>query len=172
MPDDLDSSNGIIRAFTWVIGHGGLFVRLVRVVQALAGVYLVVLGCYIGNAPFHLIWNGTRAQGQIVDFRSKNISAPPSTNGVRYGGSMSAYMPIVEFSANNRLIRIQDWIGSASGGGLHAEVRVLYDASDPTNAIVDRPIAKWMPWGPILLVGMFLIWNALKKLLTERRPDA
>jgi hypothetical protein len=34
---------------------------------------------------------------------------------------------------------------------------VLYDPVHPTSAMIDRQVMNWIPWGPTIGVGAFLI---------------
>ena len=57
----------------WVNRFGRAFLRYVRLLQLLAGLFLMVFGYYIGRAHFDLIVEGSRTQGRIVDYKEERI---------------------------------------------------------------------------------------------------
>ena len=69
-------------------------------------------------------------------------------------------MPIVEFRASARVVRFTDWLGSRSAGQLSDEVTVLYDPANPSQAMIDRPVMNWIPWMPIAVTGLLLVFAA------------
>jgi hypothetical protein len=126
------------------------------ILQALAGAVLLFVANIQGHDHFHLIQDGVRAPGTVVDFKEHNFR---SDDGA---GSDTALMPIVEFQAGGRIVRFQDWKGSDSGASLRAPVTVLYDPARPSDAMIDRPVWNWLPWAPIGAVGLFLALVAIK----------
>jgi hypothetical protein len=125
--------------------------RYLPVAQLLTGVFLVFLGYAIGKDHLHLLRQGARAPGRIVDYKRETFrnSARSSTS--------TGFMPIVQFRDGDRLIQFKDWLGSGSVGFLGKPVTVLYDPTNPSAAMIDRPVWNWIPWGPTLAIGIFLI---------------
>jgi hypothetical protein len=41
-------------------------------------------------------------------------------------------------------------------------VTVLYDAEKPNLAMIDRPVWNWIPWGPTLGMGLFLLFVGVR----------
>jgi len=94
---------------------------------------------------------------------SKTIR-PRTGNSGRTG-----YMPVVEFQAADRTQLFTNWLGSSRSPSLNQMVPVLYDAADPSVAMIDQPVMNWIPWGPTAVVGGFLVLVGIMGLL--RRPS-
>jgi len=131
--------------------------RVFRLIQFVVGLGLVVFSCYIGKNNFYLIWKGVRTQGTIVDFKQVYWTSQSGSGTTTH----SPFMPIVEFQSNNQIVRFQDNMGSNSAAGLNSQITVLYDPANPDHAIIERPILNWMPWGPMLAMGIFLLLVSL-----------
>jgi hypothetical protein len=127
--------------------------------QALAGAVLLIAAYIMGHAHFHLIRQGVRAPGTVVDHEQQVFTSRSSSGGTR---STLALMPIVEFKAGEQTVRFKDWMGSSSGGDQYDRVTVLYDPARPSDAMIDRPVWNWLPWAPIGAVGLFLTLVAIK----------
>ncbi len=132
--------------------------QVFRMIQIVVSIGLIIFSCYIGKNNFYLIWNGMRTQGTIVDFKQVHWTSR-GKNGTT---TNSPFMPIVEFQINDQVVRFQDSVGSNSSAGLKSQITVLYDPDDPVHAIIERPIMNWIPWGPMLTVGLFLLLIALR----------
>ena len=73
-------------------------------------------------------------------------------------------MPVVEYRAmGDKRIRFEDWLGKSSTGMLNESVPVLYETTDPSVAMIDRPVWNWMPWAPIIAVGLFLVFDGIRR---------
>jgi hypothetical protein len=138
--------------------------RYMFVPQLLVGVFLLFMANHVGSTNLHLIRAGVRAPGRVVGNEQHNFGSSVGNSGTMRTG----FLPIVEFSANGQKIRFTDWLGSSSAGSFPDRVTVLYDASQPSVAIIDRPLMNWMPWAPIGAVGCFLCFVGLKGLLKSR----
>ena len=147
----------INRLLEWSAGNRAKGLRYARVAEALVGLFLLLLGYYIGKEHFHLIWQGVRAQGTIVAYKQESLGQPA-------GGDVAwdyASLPIVRFQAGDQVVEFKDWMGSK------AEVRnvpviVLYDPVNPSAAMIDRPLWNWLPWAPTMGVGLFLVLVATR----------
>jgi len=146
---------------TWMLANKPKVLRYTRMLQVLTGIILLTLGWHFGHMQFHLIRTGTKAQGKIVG--SKTVR-PRTGNSGRTG-----YMPVVEFQAGDRTQLFTNWLGSSRSPLLNRIVPVLYDAADPSVAMIDRPVMNWIPWGPTAAVGGFLVLVGILGLL--RRPS-
>ena len=154
--------SGIDRLAGWTVSNKAAVLRYTRVVQAIVGLFLLILGYYIGKEHFHLIREGVRTQGTIVGYIQESI---PNGGGVRW---QSASMPIVNFQAGDRVIQFKDWMGSKAPV-TNVGVIVLYDPANPSVAMIDRPVWNWLPWAPAFTVGLFLVLVAIKGWLASPR---
>jgi len=151
-----DQLNGWI---TWMLANRATVLRYTRFLQVFTGVILLLLGWYMGHTHFHLICNGTRTQGKIVG--SKTVRPRTGKSG------RTGYMPVVEFQAGDRTQLFTNWLGSSRSPLLNQIVPVLYDAADPSVAMIDRPVMNWIPWGPTAAVGGFLVLVGILGLLRQ-----
>ena len=151
-------------AATWVDALGAAFVRSRRALQLATGLSLALLGFYIGRTRIELLAGGARTTGTIVAYEQQLMP--------RSGTSTSrtlAFMPVVEFDVGGRTARFTDWLGSSVAAALHERVPVVYRRADPTVAMIDRPVANWLPWAPTLALGLFLSLDAVRAFVVGRR---
>lgn len=142
----------------WMLDNRAKILRYTYRVQVFVGLFLMLFGYYTGRVHFDLIRQGVRTAGKIVDYREKRF-------GPTYESpSTTAFMPIVEFTANDRVIQFQDWMGSSLAGELNDTVTVLYDPADPSAAMIDRPVWNWLPWAPVFALGFFLTLVGIKNV--------
>jgi hypothetical protein len=139
--------------------------RYAWIPQLFAGLVFLGLGYFMGHAHFHLIREGVRAPGRIVSYKQKSFRSSSSTTS----STTTSYMPIVEFHTNDRFIQFQDWLGTNIAGNANVPVIVLYDPANPSVAMIDRPAWNWLPWAPIVAVGLFLVLVATKGFFRSRR---
>lgn len=132
--------------------------RYAPVVQLLVGLFLILFGYAIGKDHFQLILHGVRAPGTVVSYK------PQGFRDSQRNFTTTAFMPIVQFHAGDRLIEFKDWLGSHSSGVLNKPVTVLYDSVHPNIAMIDRPVWNWIPWGPTIAVGLLLLLSGLRAL--------
>lgn len=133
--------------------------RWIWIIQALTGFLLLALAWHTGKTHSPLVTTGERTQGKLVGYEEARF-------GTRGPGGVfhvnRSFMPVVEFQAGNRVVRFTDWRGSSSAGGINDSVTVLYDAANPSVAMIDRRVWNWIPWGPFFAVGSFLVIVAIK----------
>jgi hypothetical protein len=147
----------IDRATTWLLNRRRKILRSRYVPSAVFGLLLLALGYHIGEGPVHLLLEGRRTIGTVVGYER------------RLSGGKAAAVPVIEFQADGQPIRFQDWL-SGKGAVRQGElVGVLYDVADPSDAMLDRPILKWMPWGPCVALGLLLTLSSLSGWLRSRR---
>ena len=162
--------SAINRLAQWMTNNKVKIFRYARVAQAVTGLFLMLLGYYIGREHFHLIREGVRAPGTIVGYKQQYF--PGDYSRASSGGS-TAFMPLVKFQAGDRVIQFKDWVGT-NAAVLNVRVTVLYDPANPSLAMIDRPVMNWIPWAPTFAVGLFLVLVAIKAWLfpPESRPAA
>ncbi len=78
--------------------------RYTHVAQAVAGLFFLIFGYYIGKEHFHLIREGVRTHGTIVDYKEEYMAE--RGGGVPWEG---AFMPIVQFQAGRQVVQFKDW---------------------------------------------------------------
>ena len=148
----------------WLLNNKATVLRYTHGLQVFAGVGLMALGFYMGHDHFHLIRAGIRTQGRIVAYHQEQFPRSGSQTSRSTG-----YMPVVEYQAGDRSVRFQDWLGKAVAGPINVPVTVLRDAANPALAMIDRPVWNWLPWSPILAMGVFLLMAGISGLLRTAR---
>jgi hypothetical protein len=140
----------------WMANNRGKVFRYIYVLQIVTGLIFLFLGYFTGKDHFILIRRGVRAPGIVVDYKAE-IFRDSSRNSTSTG-----YMPIVQFQAGERIVRFEDWMGSRIAESLRRPVTVLYNPTNPSNAMIDRPIMNWIPWAPTFALGLFLFLVGLR----------
>lgn len=145
--------------------------RYLFIPQFLAAAVFLSFSYGTGKVHARLLLKSARTNGTIVDFRSALISH-------RSGSSRSywstIYEPLIEFTANGRVFRVQEWKGSESRIGLGSSVPILYDPEDPSVAMMDRGPSNWLPWAPCFVIGLILAlacFQGLILFLFQRNPE-
>ena len=156
----------------WMLANRTKTFRYAFLPQLFAAIALLAVAYFTGKTEARLLLNGVRAQGKIVGFQPRELHTHrnPSSTG-RFGRIV--YLPIVEFAAQGAIVRFEEHKLVAQGEGVGWPVAVRYDSADPTRAMIDRPLWNWIPWGPALAVGLFLLLVALKGLFAflTGQPD-
>jgi hypothetical protein len=134
--------------------------RYIQALELLTGLILLFLGWHMGKRPMHLLRAGMGTEGRIVAYQERRFQRSHST-----AMSSTGFMPIVEFRTNDQVVRFEDWLGSSSQSGWNTQVRVLYDRSAPSVAMIDRGMWNWLPWFPTLAVGVLLVIDGCRALL-------
>jgi hypothetical protein len=150
---------------SWMTSNREKVFRYAWIPQLFAGLVFLCLGYLMGHAHFHLIREGVRAPGRIVGYKQQSFRS--SSSGT--SSTTTGYMPVVEFHTNDRFIQFQDWLGSKIAGNANDPVIVLYDPANPSVAMIDRPAWNWLPWAPILVLGLFLVLVAIKGFFQSHR---
>lgn len=84
-------------------------------------------------------------------------------------------MEVIEFRAGENTVRFRDWMASNYRVPMGGAVPILYDPSHPSNAMIDRPVANWIPWAPTMAVGVLLMLSGIAgwlRLMSRRVPPA
>ena len=147
----------------WVDALGAAFVRSRRALQLATGLFLVLLGLFVGRMRIELMLYGARTTGRIVAYEPRLMpKSGTSTN-------RTAFMPVVEFQTGARTVRFTDWLGSSVAGARNESVPVVYRRADPSVGMIDRRVGNWLPWAPILALGLFLSLDAVRAYIARRR---
>lgn len=138
----------------WLLANRERVFRFAFIPQLLVAVVLLDFAYFTGKTDAHLLLKGARTEGKIVGFqkrqfyeRNRNIL---STGRKGY----NVYLPIVEFEAQGSLVRFEEHKLMQTGEGVGWSVPVLYDAANPSVAMIDRSYWNWLPWGPALAIGL------------------
>ena len=153
------ADNGV----AWMLTHRAAILRHAYVAQLAVGLFLLLFGYAIGKEHLHLIRGGARTAGTIVDYKEEHWATRAGKTR-----SLIAFMPIVEFPLGDRVIQFKDWKGS-NVAVRNVPVTVLYDPANPSVAMIDRPLWNWIPWGPTMAVGFFLILVGARAFFRSRQ---
>jgi len=148
----------------WAQNNKEKVLRYTRMMEAVAGLFLLCLGYYIGKDHFHLIRDGVRAQGMIVGYKQEYF---PGSITAASTSSFTAFMPIVKFQAGEQDVEFKDWMGT-DAAVKNVRVMVLYDPENPSVAMIDRPVWNWIPWAPTLGAGLFLLFVGVRGWMTSK----
>ena len=133
------------------------------ILHAFVGFFLVFLSYQIGHKHINLLQNGVKAWGIVVDYKQEAfVTNSGFSNTVK--DHKNIFVRIIEFKVGDRLMRFRDWIGSESNYSSQVSVPIIYNPSDPSIALIDRPIINWLLWAPICLIGLFLMLVSVKNL--------
>lgn len=145
----------------WMLANRAKIFRWMFVPQLLAAVLFLGFGYLTGKVHAHLLFKGVRTRGTIVGLKPVLFNDRSSSGSNWYA---TIYEPTVEFTANDRVVRFQEWKGSESKAGLGWSVPVLYDPANPSIAMMDRGLSNWLPWGIAFLIGLPVALSGLKGL--------
>ncbi|HET9409802.1 MAG TPA: DUF3592 domain-containing protein [Candidatus Sulfotelmatobacter sp.] len=132
--------------------------RISANIQIGVGIFLLVFGYWLGHDHCRLVFSGVKTQGKLVGYEEQRFNRSSGGNSF----SSTASMPIVELQAQGQTIRFRDWVGSNFRTPMGAAVQVLYDPQHPKNAMIDRPVMNWIPWAPMMAVGIFLTISGVR----------
>jgi Protein of unknown function (DUF3592) len=143
-----------------ILRNRSTFLRYAFILTLFGGLLLCGLGYFIGRTHLRLVLKGARAQGTIVDYRAETFTTRRFRETI---STSTGYMPVVEYTPfGDKKVRFQDWLGSSVEGNRNQVVQVLYDPVNPSVAIIDRPVWNWIPWVPIIAVGLLLIMSGIR----------
>lgn len=133
--------------------------RLSGVIMLLIGLGLGAGAFYAGKSMVALSRDGIRAEGEVVDFRSKDTD-----DGY-------VYHAVVRFKdSEGQDARFEDSVGSSSPTMKRGDrVQVLYPPGKPSGAIIDRGIFNWTLSGCLGAAAFLLVWGAISSLSTAAR---
>lgn len=138
--------------------------------QIAVGLFLITFGLWIGREHCRLVLFGVRSYGKLVSYQPQRLNIV-DTNGSTF--SDTAFMPAVEFQAQGRVFQFRDWMASRFRVPMGGTVPILYDPARPTSAMIDRPVANWIPWAPLVAVGVLLAISGIRtRLRLSREPAA
>jgi hypothetical protein len=136
----------------WAQNNKETILRYTRIAEVVTGVFLLCLGYFMGKDHLHLIRDGARAPGVIVGYKQQYFRGSDG----RVSSGTVASMPIVRFHADGQDVEFKDWMGT-NAEVLNVRVTVIYDPEKPGLAMIDRPVWNWIPWGPTMGMGLFLV---------------
>jgi hypothetical protein len=145
----------------WLLANRIKLFRYAFIPQLLVAVVFLGFSYRTGKDFVHLFRQGTRTHGKIVGFQPVLIQThrnPSSTGSL----GRTIYLPIVEFRAQDRVVRFTERKLVRTGEGIGWVAPVLYDPSDLSIAMVDRASWNWLPWAPCFAIGCVLVLAALK----------
>lgn len=110
---------------------------------------IAILG-YVNTQSF--LETSTVAQGTVVDLVMTKSDRSSSSSGVSIRTTSNSYAPIVEFMADNG--RTYSFTSSVSTSppaySIGEKVEILYDESDPNEALIN---SFFFVWGGVLILG-------------------
>jgi hypothetical protein len=143
----------------WVLANRERIFRYLFIPQFLAAALFLSFGYVTGKVHARLLFRSARVQGTIVGFKSAQISQRSGSSSSYYS---TIYEPLVEFTVNDRVFRVQEWKGSESRVGLGSSAPIIYDPADPSVAMLDRGLWNWLPWAPFFAIGLIVGLASLK----------
>ena len=150
-----------LQQVAWLLANRERIFRYIFIPQFLAAALFLSFAYGTGKVHAPLLFRSARTQGTIVNFKPALISYRSSSGSTSYS---TIYEPLVEFTANDRVFRVQEWKGSESRVGLGWSVPVIYDPADPSVAMLDRGLSNWLPWAPFFVIGLIVGLASLKGL--------
>ncbi|HET7258242.1 MAG TPA: DUF3592 domain-containing protein [Candidatus Acidoferrum sp.] len=156
----------------WLLANRDRISRYAFIPQFLAAALFLSFAYATGHAHAHLLFKGARTRGEIVAL--KPVQMAHRSNAGSTNWYTTIYEPLVEFNAGDRVVRFQEWKGSASSAGIGWTVPVIYDPADPSFAMLDRGFSNWLPWAPCCVIGLILALASIRGLfafLFQRSPQ-
>lgn len=145
----------------WMLTNREKIFRYIFIPQLVAAATFFSFAYGTGKVHARLLFRSARTQGTIVNFKPALISHRSSSGTSSYS---TIYEPLIEFTVNDRVFRVQEWKGSESRVGLGWSVPVIYDPADPSVAMLDRGLWNWLPWAPCFAIGLVVGFASLKGL--------
>jgi len=145
----------------WLLTNREKISRYIFIPQLLAAGIFLSFAYATGKVHARLLLRSARTQGTIVNFKPALLSHRSGSGSTSYS---TIYLPLIEFTANDRAFRVQEWKGSESRAGLGSSVPVIYDPADPSVAMLDRGIRNWLPWAPCFAIGLVVGLASFKGL--------
>lgn len=152
------------KGVAWMLSRRAAILHYAYLAQLGVGLFLLLFGYAIGREHLHLIRVGVRTTGTIVDYKEEHWY----TTRPGLASWVVAFMPIVQFQSADRTIRFRDWMGSKVVLR-NVSVPVLYDPETRSLAMIDRRLWNWIPWGPTMAVGIFLILVGTRAFFRSRQ---
>jgi hypothetical protein len=146
----------------WMLANRARIFRYYFIPQLLVATLFLSFAYVTGKTHARLLLTGTHTQGKIVALKPVRFQSRSTSGSTRVS---TIYEPTVEFTLNDHVIRFQEWKGSESNAGLGWSVPVIYDASDPSFAMLDRGLWNWLPWAPCFAIGLLVALSGTKGLL-------
>ncbi len=134
------------------------YMKITAMICFLISAGLFIGSYYTGQDMIDMVQNGVRAQGEVVDIRSRYSSGSDSSG--------YTYYAVVKFSdGEGQSYRFEDRVGSSHPMFKRGDVvTVLYMPDDPDDAIVDRGLLNWVLSGGLVFGALLLLWISLHSL--------
>ena len=145
----------------WLLANREKIFRYLFIPQFLAAALFLSFAYATGHVHAHLLLKSTGTRGTVVNLKPVQMPHRSSTGSTSW---YTVYEPLVEFNAGDRVVRFQEWKGSASNTGIGWSVPVIYDPADPSFAMLDRGPSNWLPWAPCFLIGLIVALASIKGL--------
>jgi hypothetical protein len=160
----------------WLAANRDRVARYMFIPQLLVALLFLGFAYRTGSVHARLLFRSAQTRGRIVSFRSVRMSSHSSATS-RLSDTDMINLPLIEFPANDHVVRFEEWKAANSDPGVGALVPVLYDPSDTSIAMMDRGPLNWLPWAPCAAIGLLLALAALKGLFvflfsSSRSPAA
>lgn len=146
----------------WILANREKIFRYLFIPQLLTAAIFLSFSYATGKVHAHLLFKSARTQGKIVGFKPAVISHRHSGSSDTFYSTI--YEALIEYTANDRMFRVQEWKGSESRVELGSPVPVIYDPADPAVAMLDRGLANWLPWAPCFGIGLILALASIRGL--------
>jgi hypothetical protein len=128
--------------------------RYRSMIAIIVGLLTMYFTYQLGNTHFYLLIEGVRAEGRIVEYKQQAF-----VNSSR--SSSTIFVPVIEFQTGYKVVRFKDWLGNQSNSASGEVVPVIYNATDPSIAMVDRPTWNWIPFS-VFIAGLLLVLVSIK----------
>ena len=150
---------------SWLTANRDNTARYMFIPQFLVALLFLGFAYYTGHDRLRLLVHGVPAQGRIVSLRAVPMSSHSSVNS-RLSDTHYAYLPTVEFTVGDRVVRFEEWMGMRSNSGVGTLMSILYDPVSPAVAMIDRGYLNFLPWGVCFVIGLPVLLSALKGLFS------
>lgn len=145
----------------WLLANREKLIRYAFIPQFIAAAIFLTFSYVTGKDHARLLVKGVRTHGTIIAFKAVRMRDRSSD----LNSMTTIYEPLIEFSAGDRVFRVQEWKGSRISERPGRSVVVLYDPADPSVAMMDRGLSNWIPWAITLVCGLPVALAALKGFL-------
>ena len=146
----VSSPESVRGAVAWILANKFSVRRLLAMIQLIAGLGLCALGYLGGRDHLFLVLSGAHAEGRVIGYRQEQL---PNSGSAAWN---YISLPKVEFVTGRKAIQFEDHVGYGSEV-LNLRVPILYDPKTPSRAMIDHSLMNWVPWAPMIAVGLLLL---------------
>ena len=156
----VSSPESVRGAVAWILANKSSVRRLLATIQLIAGLGLCALGYWGGRDHLSLILSGEHAEGRVIGYRQEQL---PNSGSAAWN---YISLPKVEFVIGTQAIQFEDHVGYGSEV-LNLRVPILYDPKTPSRAMIDHRLMNWVPWAPMIAVGLLLLLSFARREITR-----